>query len=155
MAMDGSGISEKPSQNSEFYSEPLRSVGGPMSSVATAQLLTREIGDLLVPGAGWERQISAVHRELTSERRRWHLDLKWSRVKAWYYGEARRIDYHEVLALKELRAEEEARRARLKLAATANLLAAHLAAEGAPLDGNQMRALVRISGGLDLSGGAQ
>lgn len=124
-----------------------------MSSVATVQSLTKELGDILAPGEKWKRQISAVHRALTSDRFEHALTgLKWSRVKTWFYGEARRVNYEEVVALRELRAIEGARNARLKLAATANVLAAHLAAEGAPLDSRQMRALGRLAGAVDLSG---
>ncbi|RWK65435.1 MAG: hypothetical protein EOR45_36105 [Mesorhizobium sp.] len=151
--MIGSGNSEEPSEISEFHSETRRPGGGLMSSVATAQSLTKELGTILAPGEKWKRQISAVHRALTSDQFEHALSgLTWSRVKTWFYGEARRVDYEEVMALRELRAIEEARRARLKLAATANILAAHLAAEGAPLDGHQMRALGRLAGALDLSG---
>ncbi|RWH31623.1 hypothetical protein [Mesorhizobium sp.] len=151
--MTGSGISEQRSETSEFHSEVRRCGGGPMSSVATAQNLTQDIGALLAPGEKWKRQISAVHRALTSDKFEYALPkLKWSRVKAWFYGEARRVNYEEVVALRELRAIEGARHARLKLAATANILAAHLAAEGTPLDSRQMRALGRLAGTLDLSG---
>ncbi|TIN36816.1 MAG: hypothetical protein E5Y10_22055 [Mesorhizobium sp.] len=151
--MIGSGNSEQPSEISEFYSETRQLGGGQMSSVATAQSLTRDLGDILAPGEKWKRQISAVHRGLTSDKFEHSIKgLTWSRVKTWFYGEARRVNYEEVVALRELHAIEEARRARLKLAATANILAAHLAAAGAPLDGHQMRALGRLAGALDLSG---
>lgn len=124
-----------------------------MSSVATAQGLTLAIGELAAPGGNWKSQISAVYAGLTDPKFSHQLkDLTWNRVKSWFYGEARTADYYEVIALQELRAIEEAKRARLKLAATANILAAHLAAEGAPLDSHQMRALGRLAGSLDLSG---
>lgn len=151
--MFGSGISEQPSETLETRSKVRRLGGGLMSSVATAQSLTKEIGDILAPGEKWKRQISAVHRALTSDKFEHALTgLTWSRVKTWFYGEARRVNYEEVVALRELRAIEGARHARLKLAATANILAAHLAAEGAPLDSHQMRALGRLAGSVDLSG---
>lgn len=124
-----------------------------MSSVADAQNITRTLGDMLAPHQGWQQKVSAVYRGLTSDEFEWRIDeLSWNRVKSWFFGEARRIDYDHMVALKELKAHEEARRARLKLAATANILAAHLAAEGAPLDGRQMRALGRLASELDLSG---
>jgi len=124
-----------------------------MSSVATAQCLTKEIGQIMAPGGGWKSQISAVYNGLVDERFPLRLEaLTWNRVKSWFYGEARTAEYHEVQALKELKALEEARRERLKLAATANRLAALLAAEGAPLDGRQIRALGRLSGALDRAG---
>lgn len=154
--MFGSDISESRSEDSEFCSEASARGRCGMSSVALAQKHSRELGNLLAPQQGWKAQVSAIHRAITSPEFAWRLDdLTWNRVKSWLFAEARRVNYEEMRALEELRAEQEARRARLKLAATANLLAAHLAAEGAPLDGNQMRALVRISGGIDLSGGAQ
>lgn len=119
-----------------------------MSSVATAHQLTRGVGDLLAPTSSAKVKLDVIYRELAKRL----PDLTRRRVRALFFGEAARVDYEEMRALEELRAEQEARRAKLKLAATANLLAAHLAAEGAPLDSNQVRALVRISGGLDLSG---
>lgn len=154
-----SDLSETSSQESERFSvisenrsEPASHGGRRMSSVAIAQGLTIEIGKLVAPSGNWKKQISAVYAGLTDEKFPYRLkDLTWNRVKSWFYGEARRADYEEILALQELRAIEEARRARTKLATTAHILAAHLAAEGAPLDSNQMRALGRLSGTLDLS----
>lgn len=152
--MHGSDFSEHRSQFSEFRSEE-RAEGRAMSSVALAQQHSRELGKLLAPDQGWKAQVTAIHRALTSPQFEWRLpDITWNRVKSWLFAEARRVNYEEVRALEELRAEQEARRARLKLAATANILAAHLAAEGAPLDSHQVRALVRIAGELDLSGNA-
>lgn len=158
--MNGSDLSETSSQRSERFSElsenrsSAGSQGGrQMSSASIAHGLTVEIGEIVAPGANWKAQITAVYAGLTDPKFPHRLtDLTWNRVKSWFYGEARRADYHEVLALQELRAIEEARRAKLKLAATANILAAHLAAEGAPLDGHQMRALGRLAGALDLPG---
>lgn len=153
--MFGSEISESRSEDSEFCSEASARGRRTMSSVALAQEHSRELGKLLAPHQGWKAQVTAIHRAITSPGFEWRLEnLTWNRVKSWLFAEARRVDYEEICALKELRAEQEARRARLKLAATANLLAAHLAAEGTPLDCNQMRALGRIAGGLDLSGTA-
>lgn len=142
------------SQFSESCSEAGRG-GCAMSSVALAQSHSRVIGKLLAPNQGWKAQVSAIHRALTDESFAWRLDsLTWNRVRSWIFAEARRVDYEEVRALEELRAEQEAKRARLKLAATANLLAAHLAAEGAPLDSHQISALCRIAGTLGVSGTA-
>ncbi|MBE1208145.1 hypothetical protein [Aminobacter carboxidus] len=151
--MNGSDLSESSSERSELFSERRCQGGRIMSSVAIAQGLTRDIAGIIAPNGNWKDQISAVYEGLTNKEFSHRLkDLTWNRVKSWFYGEARRADYHEVLALQELRAIQEARRAKLKLAATANILAAHLAAEGAPLDGHQMRALGRLAGALDLSG---
>lgn len=151
--MFSSDFSEQSSENSEFYSEARRQSGGLMSSVAPAQTLTRDLGEILAPGEKWKGQVSAVHRALTSPSFHHSLrSLTWSRVKSWFYAEARRVDYNEVIALQELKALEEARRAKLKLAATANLLAIHLAAEGTPLDSRQMRALSRLAGQMDSAG---
>lgn len=121
-----------------------------MSSVAIAHELTRDVGEMLAPSSSGKVKLDLIYRELS----KWLPRISRRRVRALFFGEAARVDYEEMHALKELRAEEEARRARLKLAATANLLAAHLAAEGAPLDSNQMRALGRIAGALGVSGAA-
>ena len=127
-----------------------------MSSVALAQKHSRELGNLLAPHEGWKRQVSAIHRAITRPEFQWRLEgLTWNRVKSWLFAEARRINYEELRALEELRAEQEAHRAKLKLAATANMLAAHLAAEGAPLDSHQISALCRIACSLGVSGVAE
>lgn len=119
-----------------------------MSSVATAHELARGVGDLLAPAASGKVKLDLIYRELAKRL----PEISRRRVRALFFGEVARVDYEEVRALEELRAEQEARRAKLKLAATANMLAAHLAAEGTPLDSDQIRALGRISGGMDLSG---
>lgn len=154
--MFGSEISESRSELSEFCSEASAQGRRTMSSVALAQKHSRELGKMLAPGEGWKRQVSALHRALTNRDFEWRLEnLTWNRVKSWLFAEARRVDYEEMHALQELRAEQEARRARLKLAATANMLAAHLAAEGAPLDSHQVSALCRIASTLGISGVAE
>lgn len=118
-----------------------------MSSLASVQPLTRELGGLLAPGQGWKQQVSAVHRELTKPSFASCLEaLTWNRVKTWFFGEARRIDFEEVVALRELKALEEAKREQREFIATTNRLAAALAAEGASLSRVQMEALARIAG---------
>lgn len=119
-----------------------------MSSVATAHELARGVGDLLAPAASGKVKLDLIYRELAKRL----PEISRRRVRALFFGEVARVDYEEVRALEELRAEQEARRAKLKLAATANMLAAHLASEGTPLDSDQIRALGRIAGGMDLSG---
>ncbi len=122
-----------------------------MSSVAAAQEVTRDVGNLLAPSSSAKVKLVHIYRELSKQL----PGISPRRVRALFFGEASRVDYEEMRALKELRAEQEARRAKLKLAATANMLAAHLAAEGAPLDSHQMRALGRIAGALGVSGAAE
>lgn len=151
--MERSEISESSSEFSESCSEPERYGGRLMSSVAIAQNHTKALADMLAAGSGWKAQVTAVYAGLTDRRFARRLEkLTWNRVKSWLYGEARTVDHLEIMALQELRAIEEARRERLKLAATASRLAALLAAEGAPLDGRQMRALGRLAGALDRAG---
>ncbi len=118
-----------------------------MSSVTLAQELTLELGALLAPEGNWKRRVSAVHAGLVDERFPLRLEsLKWSRVKTWFYGEVRRVDHHEVVALQELKALREAQREHREFIATTNRLAAFLAAEGEALTGKQMAALGRIAG---------
>ena len=122
-----------------------------MYSVATAQELTRECGAILAPSLNWKDQVTAVHRALSSEHRHWkYRDLRWSKVKTWFYGEARRVDYHYVEALKELRAEEELKRAKRRIAADANILAAHHSQAGTPLDSDVIVALGALARLVDL-----
>ncbi len=140
--MPDSNLSEFRSEASEF-----RSRGQRVNSVAAVRPLTREIGDLLAPGQGWQQQVSAVHRELTKKSFEWCLgDLTWNRVKTWFFGEARRVDFEEVIALRELKAREEAQLEHQQFIATTNKLAVALAAEGAALSRAQMEALARITG---------
>lgn len=121
--------------------------GRKMSSVAAAHELTRSLGELLAPSMPAKIKLDKVYRELTKRL----PTVTRRRVRALFFAEVARVDYEEVRALEEMHAEQETRRARLKLAATAHMLADHLAAEGAPLDGNQMRALSRLAGALDIS----
>lgn len=119
-----------------------------MSSVTAAHELTRGLGDLLAPEMPAKVKLDHIYRALSKRL----PSLTRRRVRALFFAEVARVDYEEMRALEELRAEQEARRAKLKLAATANILAAHLAAEGTPLDSDQMRSLVRIAGKVDISG---
>ncbi|WP_378952185.1 hypothetical protein [Mesorhizobium sp. ANAO-SY3R2] len=117
-----------------------------MQSLADVKCITRELGDMLAPHRGWQEQVSAVHRELTKNEFAWSIPgLSWNRVKAWFYGEARRIDYEHMVALKELKATQEARREHLEFLAATNRMAALLAAEGASLSGAQLEALQRVA----------
>ncbi len=140
------GSSERPEKASRLLEFSSRARCALMSSVADVKLLTRNIGDLLKPGAGWQEQVSAVHRALTNPHFEWAIrDLTWSRVKTWFYGEVRRIDYDHMVALRELKATEEATRDHNQFLAQTNRLAAALAAEGASLSSEQMEALARIA----------
>ena len=119
-----------------------------MSSVATIKLRTRELGNMLAPNCGWKRQVSAVHAELTRENFDFRLEhLTWNRVRSWFFGMCRRVDYEEMVAVLERTAIEEARREHKQFAAASARMAAALAAEGAALDGRQLAILARISGG--------
>ncbi|ESW92952.1 hypothetical protein NKL07_22015 [Mesorhizobium sp. C280B] len=143
--MFDSNLSEKPSKNSEFYSERRRR-GALMTSVTAVQNLTRELGRMLAPSGGWQQQISAVHTKLVDPKFELAIkDLSWNRVKTWFYAEARRVDYDHMVALRELKAIEEAKRDHRDFIATTNRLAAALAAEGASLSRDQVEALARIA----------
>lgn len=117
-----------------------------MSSVAKIHALSREVGPMLAPNKGWKAQVNAIHREITDKNFEHSLPgLTWNRVKSWFFGANRRVDYEEVVALEELKALEEARRDHQQFLATTNRLAAALASEGASLSRRQMEALARIS----------
>lgn len=135
--------------------------GGIMSSVVATitsesrspRQIMQAVGDLLAPGVPAKSRFAPILRALIkSVPDEFRARVTERRVRGIYNGDARRVEWYEVKALLEVEAHEEARRAKLKLAATANILAAHLAAEGAPLDSHQMRALGRLAGSLDLSG---
>jgi hypothetical protein len=117
-----------------------------MTSTGKAKAIVRELGDLLAPHQGWKRQVSAVHAALISERFDDRIEqLTWNRVKAWFYGEARRVDFDEMVSLKNLKASEEAKCEHRKFLEETGRLAKLLALEGAALDRNQVAALARIS----------
>lgn len=135
---------------SEFRSEvsESRSQGRRVNSVAAVRPLTREIGDLLAPNEGWQQQVTAVHRKLTDKKFDWCLEnLTWNRVKTWFFGEARRVDFDELTALRELKAREEALREHQQFVAITHKLVVAMAAEGAAFSGAQVAALARIAGG--------
>lgn len=140
--------SKRPEMRSGRLESSSRARGARMSaSLADAKTLTRELGELLAPGGGWQQQVSAIHRKLISPHFPWAVgDVTWSRVKTWFYGEARRIDYDHMVALKELKAAEEAQRAHEHFRASTSLVAAALAAEGTSLTCEQMEALERVAG---------
>jgi hypothetical protein len=147
ISMGGSKVSEKHSTALEFRSNGRRA-GARMSSVADVKPLTRELGNMFAPHEGWQQQVSAIHRKLTAPEFPWAIeDLTWSRVKTWFFGEVRRIDYDHMVALKELKATEEARREHRQFIATTNRMAALLAAEGTALSRAQLETLARLSGG--------
>lgn len=144
--MGGSDLSESPSALSESCSEGSTAGGCAMSSVATAQSLTRGLAVTLSPNGNWKDQVSAIYRELIRPDFPIRLEkLTWNRVKSWLYGEARVIAWEEMRALEELRAIEEARRETREFAAFTNRLAIALAREGASLNRKQMAVLERIT----------
>ena len=124
-------------------------VGGRiMSSVAAAHELTRGLGDLLAPEMPAKVKLDVLYREMTKRLPK----VTRRRVRALFFAEAARVDYEEMRALKELRAEEELRRARRQLAANANILAAHYAATNTTPDRDTIDALSKLVGLVDLSG---
>lgn len=118
-----------------------------MSSVAAAHQLTRGLGDLLAPEAPAKVKLDRLYRELTKRL----PSITRRRVRALFFAEAARIDYEEMLALKELRAEEELKGARRQLAASAIILASHYAEIGATVDRDALLEVSRRHGTLDLS----
>lgn len=145
--MKHSDLSESPSASSESFSERSKAGGCAMSSVATAQSLTRDLAHALAPTGNWKDQVTAIYRELIRPDFPIRLEkLTWNRVKSWLYGEARVIAWEEMRALEELRAIEEARREHREFAAFTNRLAITLAREGASLNRKQMAVLERIAG---------
>jgi hypothetical protein len=58
-----------------------------MSSVAEMSMLVREVADFAAPSPNWKDRVNAAARV---------LGLPFGRVKAHYYGEARRVDAEEM-----------------------------------------------------------
>ncbi|AMS41196.1 hypothetical protein [Aminobacter aminovorans] len=151
--MIGSDFSGKRSRFSESRSEHGDAGERSMSSVVRTQLLTRDVAKILAPHQGWKKQVSAVHNALTNKKFEQRIeDLTWNRVRSWFFGEARRVDYEEVIALQELKAVEEAKRARRELGETIDRLEALLTAPAAGLGGEEVRELGRLAGALDRAG---
>lgn len=118
-----------------------------MSSVAVAHELTRGLADLLAPDSPAKVKLDRLYRELTKRL----PALTRRRVRALFFAEASRIDYEEMNALKELRAEEELKRAKRRIAQDANILAAHHLEAGTPLDSDVIIALGALARLVDLS----
>lgn len=110
------------------------------SSVATAEELTRGLGELLAPRMPTKSQIEKVYRELS----KLLPEVSRRRVRAFFFGEVARVDYEEMRALEDLRAIEEARREQREFDVATNKLAVALASEGAALSRAQLAALERI-----------
>jgi hypothetical protein len=143
--MGGSDLSKKASEGLESCSKAIGEGGRLMSSVAAARTHTLAIGDILAPNAGWKEQVSVVFDGLTHPKFPHRLEgLTWSRVKTWFYGQARQVLWEEMRALEELRALEEARREQREFDAATHRLAIALASEGAALNRKQVAALERI-----------
>lgn len=128
------------------FSKPVRKGGGTMSSVATAQELTRELGSILAPEMPAKVKYDRIYRKLSA----FLPGVSRRRIRALHNGEVRRVDFDEMRALQEARAEEELKRARREIAAAANVLAAHHAKAGASLDSDTMLALGKLMGAVDL-----
>jgi hypothetical protein len=135
--------------------------GGIMSSVAIAYSgedrsprdVIRAVGELLLPKMPARMQYGKIYSELLKRVPKPFTEkVTPRRVRAIYNDDARRVEWYEMKALLEIEALEEARRARLKLAATANRLAALIAADDAALDGEERRELGRLAGALDRAG---
>lgn len=118
-----------------------------MSSVAAAHELTRGLGDLLAPDMPAKVKLDRLYRELTKRLPK----VTRRRVRALFFAEVARIDYEEMSALKELRAEEELKRAKRRIAQDANILAAHHVEAGTPLDSDIVVALGALARLVDLS----
>lgn len=149
------------SENLTKASESTGRGGGVMSSVAVAYRtedrsprdVIRAVGELLAPKSPARLQYEPIYRMLVKfVPDSFRQKVTPRRIRAIYNDDARRVEWYEVKALLEIEALEEARRERLKLAATANRLAALLAAEDAALDGEERRALGRLAGALDRAG---
>lgn len=135
--------------------------GGVMSSVAIASSaddrsprdVIRDVGELLLPKKPARLQYGKIYSELLKRvPSAFSKKVTPRRVRAIYNDDARRVEWYEMKALLEIEALEEARSARLKLAATANRLAALIATDDAALDGEERRELGRLAGALDRAG---
>ncbi|TIR98835.1 MAG: hypothetical protein E5X19_05345 [Mesorhizobium sp.] len=123
--MNDSSRVESCSKNAESRS-PGQKGRRMMSSVSAAHELTRGLGDLLAPDSPCKVKLDRLYRELTKRLPK----ITRRRVRALFFAEVARIDYEEMLALKELRAEEELKGARRQFAASAIVLASHYAEIG-------------------------
>ncbi|TIT39616.1 MAG: hypothetical protein E5W76_18875 [Mesorhizobium sp.] len=162
--MDRDTNSETPSATSENLAkavERLRRGAGIMSSVAGAfsgedrspRDVIRAVGELLLPKKPARLQYGPIYSALLKRvPQAFRKKVTPRRVRAIYNDDARRVEWYEMKALLDIEALEEARRARLKLAATANRLAALLTAEDSALDSEERRELSGLARALDRAG---
>lgn len=118
-----------------------------MSSVVAAQQITRTLADMIAPEMPGKVKIDRLYRVLTNR----VPTMSRRRVRALFFAEAARIDYDEMRALEELRAEEELRHARRQFAASAIVLATHHAKVGETVARDELLEISRRHGALDLS----
>jgi len=130
------------------FSKQRKQGGGKMYSVAIAQGLTRELATILAPEMPAKVKYDRLYRKMSA----FLPGVTRRRIRALHNGEARRINYEEMRALEEARADEELRRARRQIAEAANILATHHAKAGAPLDSDTIAALRRLAGPMGLPG---
>lgn len=162
--MDESTILESSSESLESLTKAQSGPGqggGIMSSVAVAMRsedrspreVIRAVGELLAPRMPARWQYGPIYTKLLKYvPEQFRTKVTPRRVRAIYNDDARRVEWYEMKALLEIEALEEARRARLELAATANRLAALIEADNAALDRKERRALGRLAGALDRAG---
>lgn len=157
--MDTIKVWESPDKTLENLAkaERPRLKGGIMSSVVaenrTPRQVIQAVGELLAPQSPAKRRYGKILAALTSRVPvEFRNKVTERRVRGIHNGDARRIEWYEMKALLEVEALEEARLARLKLAATAHRLAALLETEDASLDREERRELGRLAGALDRAG---
>lgn len=119
-----------------------------MSSVTAAHQLTRGLGDMLAPDMPAKVKLDRLYRELTKRLPK----VTRRRVRALFFAEVARVDYDEMSALKDMRAEEELKRAKRRIAEDAKILAAHHAQAGTPLDSDVVVALGALARLVDIPG---
>lgn len=119
-----------------------------MSDIALAQQRIRQVAAPAEIGEGIKAQINRAHRLLTKQRQTW----TYRRVRAFWYGEAARVDYQEIRDMEAVIALREARRDHARYIAQTERLAAQLAATDPAFHSQEIERLRGLARGVDCAG---
>ncbi len=111
-----------------------------LSSSIEMQQLVHEVADHTAPSGNWKDRVQAAARA---------LGFEWSRTKAFYYQDARRIDSEEMdharAVARKLKAEQR-RRAAAEHVEWLRATVQSLRADGRQLDSDSLDVLERLAG---------
>lgn len=125
-----------------------RSEDSEMSSSIEMQALVHQAADFSATSGNWKDRVQAAARA---------LGFEWSRTKAFYYQDARRVDAKEMdhaRAVVRKLANEQRRRAAAEHVEWLRSAVQSLRADGRQLDSDSLDVLERLAGVVGDEGGA-